>query len=75
MKNIVHSCMERRKNIKMPFFFSSTDYRYEISIKYQLGYFCNLSKKYRITSDKGRDILRLLAKKIVIMWNFPYQKK
>lgn len=40
----------------MPFF-PSTDYRYEIPIKYQLGYFCNLSKKYRITSDKGRDIL------------------
>ena len=56
MKNIVHSWMQRRKNIKMPFF-SSTDYRYEIPIKYQLGYFCNLSKKYRITSDKGRDIL------------------
>lgn len=33
----------KRKNIKMPFF-PFTDYRYEIPIKYQLGYFFNLSK-------------------------------
>ena len=47
----------KKEKYKDAFFFSSTDYRYEIPIKYQLGYFCNLSKKYRITSDKGRDIL------------------
>ena len=34
----------KKEKYKDAFFFSSTDYRYEISIKYQLGYFLTCQK-------------------------------